>query len=165
MCFCYFCGGHKNNFQKWFRSSFKVFSEFLNHVCFMLVSLHFWNNFSSFCIWISFYWSFIQVCQIHACRARVLCAFTCSRAWRVCVLTCLVCLRAYVLACLACLRACLLVCLPAHMLGVLTCLRAWCAFVRARLLWWNVLFSYVFAYLVYVHLVCFFVLFPLHFNT
>ena len=61
---------------------------------------------------------------MHTCRARVLCAFTCSRAWRVCVLTCLVCLRAYVLACLACLRACLLVCLRAYMIGVLTCLRA-----------------------------------------
>ena len=51
-------------------------------------------------------------------------------------------LRVYMLACLACLRAYVLAC------------------VRACLLWWNVLFSYVFAYLV-----CFFVLFALHFNT
>ena len=65
-----------------------------------------------------------------------------------CVFTCLACLRAYVLGvlpCLACLscsrvwRACVLgflACFWVHVLCVLACL-----------LWWNVLHSYVFAFL------------------
>ena len=80
----------------------------------------------------------------------VLGVLACSRALRAFVLTCLACLRAYVLTCLACLRACVLtylVCLHACVRGCynemfyfLTCLRTWC-------------------------LVCFFVLFALHFKT
>ena len=61
------------------------------------------------------------------------------------VLGVLTCLRAYVLG--------VLTCLCAYVLGVRVCL-------RECLLWWNVLFSYVIAYLV-----CFFVLFALHFKT
>ena len=57
------------------------------------------------------------------------------------VLTCLPCLRAWRAYVFACLRAWVLTCLCAYVLGVLVCL-------RACLLWWNVLFSYVIAYLV-----------------
>ena len=69
------------------------------------------------------------------------------------------CLRVYVLACSRSLHASVLTCLRAwrvYVLSMLTCLVC----LRAWLLRWNVLFSYVFA-----HLVCFFVLFALHFNT
>ena len=79
----------------------------------------------------------------------------CSRAWRACVLTYLACLRAYVLTCLACLRVCVFTCLAylrAYVLGVLMCSGAYVlgvlASLRACLLWWNILFSYVFTYLV-----------------
>ena len=81
---------------------------------------------------------------------------------RVCWIACLACLRAHVLAVFTCLRACvfgLLTFLRAAILCVLgvlmclACLHAWCACECACLLWRNVLFSYVFAYLV-----CFFVL-------
>ena len=54
-------------------------------------------------------------------RALCVCVLACSRAWRACVLTCLACLCAYVLGVFACVRACLLC--------------------------WNVLFSYVLAVL------------------
>ena len=65
-------------------------------------------------------------------------------------------LHAYVLSVLACLRswhACVLTCFCAWracMLGVFTCL----ACLRAWLLRWNVLFSYVFAHLVFGVLFC-----------
>ena len=107
-------------------------------------------------------------------RACVLKCLACLHAY---VLACLACLRAYVLGVLACLRACVLgvlgvlTCFRAWRAFVLTCLvglrawRAWCAWwacllacfhawracLCACLLWWNVLFSYVSAYLV-----CFF---------
>ena len=97
-----------------------------------------------------------HVLGVFACLcACILDVLACLRAWRACVLMCL---PACVLRCLECLCASIL-----GVLGVLTCLaclRAWCAWGCARLLWWNVLFSYVFAYLVR-----FFVLFGFHFNT
>ena len=64
----------------------------------------------------------------------------------------LACLRAHVLCVLSWLRAYVLE--RACVLSVLTCLRAWCACVRAWLLRWNVLFSYVFAHLVFGVLFC-----------
>ena len=66
----------------------------------------------------------VLVCS-RALRASVL---ACLRAWPDCALTCLACLRAYVLGVIACVRA---------------------SFLR-----WNVLFSYVFAYLVFCVLFC-----------
>ena len=97
----------------------------------------------------------------------VLCVFTCLRARVLCVLTCLACLFAYVLTCLACLRAYVLgvlvmlvclACLRAYELTCLASLRAYVlgelACVRAWLLRWNVLFSYVFLHLVFGVLFC-----------
>ena len=73
--------------------------------------------------------------------SRALCAsvLRCLRAWRACVLTCFCACVLGVFTCLACLRA--------YVLGVLACVRAW-------LLRWNVLFSYVFAHLVFGVLFC-----------
>ena len=70
----------------------------------------------------------------HDLRVYVL---ACSRALPASVLTCLACLGAYVLGVFTCLA-----CLRVYVLGVLACERAW-------LLRWNVLFSYVFAHLVF----------------
>ena len=86
-------------------------------------------------------------------RAWRACVLTCLRAKRACVLTFLTCLRAYVLLCMACLHA-----WRVYVLSMLACLRAWYACVRACvrawLLRWNVLFSYVFAHLVFGVLFC-----------
>ena len=77
----------------------------------------------------------------------------CSRALRVYVLACSRALRASVFRCFCAWRACVLgvftclACLRAYVLGVLACVRAW-------LLRWNVLFSYVFAHLVFGVLFC-----------
>ena len=80
--------------------------------------------------------------------ARMLCVFTCLRAYVLGVLTCLACLACLrasvlgvlcVLTCFVCLRACVRSCYDG-MFYFLTCLSTWC-------------------------LVCFFVLFALHFNT
>ena len=97
-------------------------------------------------------------CNRRSLLNRVLGLLACSCAWRVCVVTCLRDWHASVLDMLACLRA--------SVLGVLTCLACLLACVlgvlagvRACLLWWNVLFSYVFVYLV-----CFFVLSALYFS-
>ena len=116
----------------------------------MLVSLHFWNNFASFCFWIRFYWSFILLSESAKCilgvlacfaglRAHVFGVFACLRAWCACVLACLACLRACLLVCLrayvlTCLRACVLgvlLCVHAcydEMFYFLTCLRTWCMY-------------------------------------
>ena len=75
-------------------------------------------------------------------RAYVLSVLACLRAWRACVLTCFCAWRACVLCVFTCLA-----CLRAYVLGVLACVRAW-------LLRWNVLFSYVFAHLVFGVLFC-----------
>ena len=68
--------------------------------------------------------------------------FACSRAWRTRLFDMLVCLRASVLPCFCAWRACVF--------DVLACSRPWRAFVLCVLtclLWWNVLLSYVFAWL------------------
>ena len=70
-----------------------------------------------------------------ALRVYVLCVFPC-------LLPCLACLGAYMLSVLTCLAW-----LRAYVLGVLVCVREW-------LLRWNVLFSYVFAHLVFGVLFC-----------
>ena len=64
---------------------------------------------------------------------------------RACVLCVFMCLRAYVLS--------VLLCLLGYVLGVISvhaCLRAWCASAPVCVLvMWNVLFFYVFTYLVF----------------
>ena len=91
--------------------------------------------------------------------ARVLCVFTCLRAYVLCVLPCL---RAYVLGVLTCL-ACL-ACLRASVLGVLcvlTCFVCLRACVRSC---YDGMFYFLTCLSTWC-LVCFFVLFALHFNT
>ena len=80
--------------------------------------------------------------KLRAWSALRVYVLACSRALRAFVLTCLACLRAYVLSVLG-----MLMCLRAYVLGVFACVCAW-------LLQWNVLFSYVFAHLVFGALFC-----------
>ena len=81
-------------------------------------------------------------------RAHVLGVLACLRTWPVYVLTCLRAWRAYEFACLRAWRIYVLTCLACLCAQVLTCLVCLHLYVRACLLWWNILFSYVFTYLV-----------------
>ena len=117
-------------------------------------------------IFVSFWTLFCKSAKSRACHICVLgciaCLHACMPMWLAClcasVFSVLVCFRASMLGMLICFRA-----WHAYLLDLLTCLaclHSWCACMHACLLWWNVLYSYVFTYLV-----CFFVLLALHFNT
>ena len=79
----------------------------------------------------------------------MLSVLACSRALRIYVLACSRALRASVLTCFCAWRTCVL-----GVFTCLVCLRAYVLGVRASLLRWNVLFSYMFVHLVFCVLFC-----------
>ena len=131
----------------WYVKEFTIMKKVTNKKQIFQYCFKFWQNPWNACLCAR------VLCVFTCLRAYVLCVLPCLRAYVLGVLTCLAwlaCLRAYVLLCSACLRtyvlgvlACVRACVRScydEMFYFLTCLRIWC-------------------------LVCFFVLFALHFNT